>query len=95
MATELNIQKIIAEDFWSEPECAVQLEVDQRTLQRWEREGHAPPVTMIRKRRFFERRAVLMWQKQRQKRARKAGSASERVPRSAASRGKRTTLARD
>ena len=63
MATELSIQQIINEDFFDAAECGVHLQVAPRTLERWDRLGIGPPVTWIRKKRFYEKHAVFAWQR--------------------------------
>jgi hypothetical protein len=59
MATKtVDIQKIINEDFTSRAEAAVYLDIAERTLERWIKLNVGPPVTLIRKKQFFERRAL-------------------------------------
>jgi predicted site-specific integrase-resolvase len=71
MATKtLDIQKIINEDFCTRAEAAVYLEVAERTLENWVRQGIAPPVTLIRKRQFFERTALAEFKRRKRKGAR-------------------------
>jgi predicted site-specific integrase-resolvase len=66
MATKtVDIQKIINEDFDSRAEAAVFLEIAERTLERWIRMGIGPPVTLIRKKQFFERRALAEFKRKR------------------------------
>jgi hypothetical protein len=54
----VDIQKIINKDFCSRPEAAVYLNIAERTLERWIKLNIGPPVTLIRKRQFFDRRAL-------------------------------------
>jgi hypothetical protein len=68
MAKQLDIQKILAEDFASKPEAALDLEVVERTLDRWIKQNAGPPVTLIRKKQFFERRALAEFKRQRVRR---------------------------
>ena len=58
MAKNLDIQKILTEDFASRAEAALYLEIAERTLERWLLRDEGPPVTLIRKKQFFERRAL-------------------------------------
>lgn len=68
MATkQLDIQKILAEDFASKPEAALFLEVAERTLERWIREEDGPKVTLIRKKQFFEKRALAEFKNRRER----------------------------
>jgi hypothetical protein len=68
LAKQLDIQKIIAEDFDSKPEAALALDITERTLDRWLEQGNGPPVVLIRKRQFFDKRALAEFK---QKRARR------------------------
>lgn len=61
----LDIEKILAEDFASKAEAALDLNVDVRTVDRWIANGTAPPVTLIRKKPFFERRALADFKRRR------------------------------
>jgi len=70
MATkQLDIEKIIAEDFASKPEAALFLDKTERTLERWLQRGDGPPVTLIRKKPFFEKRALAEFKQKRERRA--------------------------
>jgi hypothetical protein len=64
----LDIEKIIAEDFASKPEAALYLGVVERTLDRWVERDDGPPVTLIRKKQFFERRALAEFKRRREQR---------------------------
>jgi hypothetical protein len=68
MATELSIQQIIDEDFFDQAECGVYLKKTPRTLERWEQLGIGPKITLIRKKRFYEKRAVFEWERKKKKR---------------------------
>jgi hypothetical protein len=68
----LDIQRIINDDFASRPEAALQLEVAERTLERWLKQGDGPPVTWLRKKQFFERGALAEFKRKRQERKAKA-----------------------
>jgi hypothetical protein len=88
MATELSIQQIIDEDFFDQAECGMHLGKTPRTLDRWEKLGIGPPVTLIRKRRFYEKRAVFEWERQQERdRKKKNHDSGFGVQRAAASRG--------
>lgn len=65
MATK-DIQKILAEDFASKQEAALFLEITERTLERYVRQNEGPPVTLLRKRQFFEKRALAEYKKRRE-----------------------------
>ena len=76
MATELSIQQIIDEDFFDLAECGVYLKKAPRTLERWERLGIGPPVTLIRKKRFYEKREVYAWEREQKRLKKKSARAS-------------------
>jgi hypothetical protein len=69
---QLDIQKILAEDFASKAETALELNVDVRTVDRWIANGTAPPVTMIRNKAFFERRDLAEFKRQRERKKKAA-----------------------
>jgi hypothetical protein len=56
---ELDIQKILNEQFASRPEAALDLQIAERTLERWLKAGEGPPVTWLRKRQFL---SAVPWQ---------------------------------
>jgi|ERR1039458_5080037 hypothetical protein len=60
----LDIEKIIAEDYASKPEAALDLKVVERTIDRWLEQNAGPPVTLIRNKKFFERRALAEFKRQ-------------------------------
>lgn len=61
MAKKLSIQQIINDQFFDAAECGVNIKVTTRTLERWDQLGIGPPVTWIRKKRFYEKSAVAAW----------------------------------
>jgi hypothetical protein len=84
MATELSIQQIINEDFFDQAECGVRVKKTPRTLERWEKLGIGPPITLIRKKRFYEKAGVFEWEHQRQCDRKKRQGRGTGVPRAAA-----------
>jgi hypothetical protein len=74
MAKHLDIEKIIEEQFASRIEAASFLGCCERSLDRWVKEGTGPPVTMIRRRQFFEREALAAFKKKSGKRALAGGA---------------------
>jgi len=66
MSRQINIQKILQHDFASKPEAALYLEVVERTLDRWIEQDDGPPVTLIRKKQFFDKRALADFKRQRE-----------------------------
>jgi hypothetical protein len=67
MATkQLDIEKIVAEDFASKQEAALLLGIAERTLERWLQLDDAPQVTLIGKKPFFEKRALDEFKRKRQ-----------------------------
>ena len=73
MTRHLDIQKIIRDSFFAEPELALREEVNPRTLQRWVASGLFPEPVYIRKMRFYDKREVYAWERERkQKRLKKA-----------------------
>ena len=64
---QLDIQKILVEDFASKQEAALELDVVERTLDRWIEQNAGPPVTLICKKQFFERRALAAFKRRRER----------------------------
>jgi predicted site-specific integrase-resolvase len=70
VSRQIDIQKILAHDFAAKAEAALDLQVAERTLDRWLAKGDGPPATLIGKRRFFEWRALAEFKKQRKAKVR-------------------------
>ena len=56
----------ILEDYMTTTECAAELGVDKRTLERWHRLREAPPRTKIGKKVLYRREAVADWLRSRE-----------------------------
>ena len=101
MNVEEKIHQKLSEHY-AESEVAALLQKNQRTLARWYDERKGPPATLIsgRRGRYYNKKKFLKWLTDREQMpaqivSRWAGRSDERVPRAAASRGKRKTLARN
>lgn len=51
----------ILDDYLTVTECAAELRIDKRTLERWHRLREAPPRVKIGKRVYYRREAVAEW----------------------------------
>jgi predicted DNA-binding transcriptional regulator AlpA len=60
-----NTEKLLAEkllaDFLTQHETAAELNVCERTLDRWRRLGEGPPVTKIGRKVLYRRASVQKW----------------------------------
>jgi hypothetical protein len=69
-------------DFLPRREAAVELDVCERTLDRWRRLGDGPPVTKIGRRVYYRRQTLLAWLG-----AREQQGSDVRTPRAPSARG--------
>jgi hypothetical protein len=53
-------------DFLPRRDAAAELEVCERTLDRWERLGKGPPITRLGRRVLYRRSSLLAWLRQRE-----------------------------
>ncbi len=58
--------KILA-DYMTPKECAAELKINNRTLDRWRRLKEAPPWTKIGKKVWYRRQAVSEWLRSRER----------------------------
>ncbi len=56
----------ILENYLTTTECAAELGIDKRTLERWHRLREGPPRTKIGKRVLYRRAAVAEWLRSRE-----------------------------
>lgn len=56
----------ILEGYMTTEECASELKIDKRTLERWHRLREAPPRTKIGKKVIYRRAAVADWLRSRE-----------------------------
>ena len=69
-------------DFLPRREAAAELDVCERTLDRWERLGEGPPVTKVGRRVLYRRSSLLAWLRGRERRVQgnKTAGEEQRLP---------------
>jgi hypothetical protein len=70
--------KSLLDEYWPPAELAAELNVCQKTLDRWRVEGSGPPITKIGRKTYYSRTGVVDWLRAREQRSNTRHSAAHR-----------------